>query len=178
MRKIIFISTVISCMFCAMLLQAATVYKKVNKDGSVEYSDKPFSGAKKVVLKDMDSQSTLPRYTPPRSTSTKSKNTPRNQDAKISITSPINGDTIRNNEGNITVLVQKQGKKSKSYKTQILVNGTAVGKPTQASVISLKNIDRGELKIKAQLISSSGKILASTKETVVYLHRVSVIRSK
>ncbi len=179
MRKIIVISIALLCLLHVLALQAGTIYKKVNKNGSVEYSDKPFPGAKKIILKDINSQTTLPQYTPPKSTTgdSKKRDKQRDKNANISITSPVHGDTIRNNEGNFTVLVQKQGKKAKRYKTQILINGTPQGEPTQASVIKLKNIDRGELKIKAQLISSSGKILATTKETVVYLHRVSIIRN-
>jgi len=169
---------VIACTLFAALINAGTVYKKVSKDGSVQYSDKPFPGAVELKLKDIDAQNTLPRFIASTSSITKSNKATGNKKAEITIISPIHGDTIRNNQGDLTVLVQKKGAKNKSYKTRVLINDSTVTKPTQSTVIEVKNLDRGEQKIKVQLISSSGKILATSKETVVYLHRVSVIRSK
>jgi len=159
------------------MIHAGTVYKKVNKDGSVEYSDMPFPGAAELTLKDIKAQNTLPSFKRPSTTNKKSARVQADTKAAISIQSPSNGETIRNNQGNLTILVQKQGSKNNKYKTQILINGAPVGEPTQASVISIKNINRGEQKIKAQLLSSSGKILATSSETVVFLHRASIIRS-
>lgn len=161
---------------CILSAHANTVYKKVNKDGSVQYSDKPFPGAIEHKLKDMDSQSKLPALLPP--STFKGQKSQNKIKTSITIVSPQHGATIRDNQGSFTILVQKQGDKKKNYKTQILVNGSPVGEPTQASVIPLKNIDRGEIKVIAQLLSSSGKILATSEETVVYLHRASVIRSR
>jgi len=172
------ISIVIVCFLLGTsMLYAGTVYKKVNKDGSVEYSDVPFTGASEVKLKDIDQQNTLPAFKRPPSLTNKPTRKSSAAKPDVHIVSPLNGDTLRDNEGNITIVVQKEGKEKKKYKTQILINGAPVGKPTQASVISIKNISRGEIKIKAQLLSRTGKILATTPETVVYMHRVSVIRS-
>jgi len=177
MRSLVSI-VIVCCLLATSMLYAATVYKKVNKDGSVEYSDSPFPGASEVKLKDIDKQNTLPAFKKPQSLISKPSSKSSTVKPDIHIVSPLNGDTLRDNEGNITIVVQKEGKQKKKYKTQILVNGVPVGKPSQASVISLKNINRGELKIKAQLLSRTGNILATTPETVVYMHRVSVIRSK
>jgi len=162
----------------ACQLAAETVYKRINKDGSIQYADKPFKGAKPLQLKDISQQSRLPAYKPPQPQSDVKKTITTDSNAHINILSPSHGETIRNNQGNITVMVQSHASALTKTRTQVLVNNILVSRPTQASVIQLKNIQRGELKIKAQLISSSGKILATSTETVVYLHRASVSRGK
>jgi len=163
---------------CACQLGAETVYKRVNKDGSIEYADKPFKNAKLLKLKDISQQSKLPTLIAAKPQADITGSDRKTQTARINILSPTHGETIRNNQGNITVMVQSHADQQTKTRTQILVNNILVSEKTQASVIQLKNMQRGELKIKAQLISSSGKILATSNETVIYLHKASVNRGK
>ena len=176
-RYIIILSLFLPALLLSQSLNADTVYKKVNQDGSVEYSDQPFAGASELKLEQHKGQSTLPAYTPSQLSSSSLSKKKTNNVVNIEVLSPKHGDTIRNNEGNLTIMVQKFGKNKNTYKTQILINDSPIGNLTQATVIKLKNLDRGEIKIKAQLISRSGKILATSTESVVYLHRMSVIRT-
>jgi len=170
-----YIAIVIVLLFaCIQSANAYTVYKKVNKDGSVQYSDKPFPGAIKVKLPPINTQDPKikqPDFTP-------QINQPQNskKNASIEIISPNNGDSIRDNAGNLTIMVQKQLPNKKTYSTQLLINDEPYLKPFKGTVLKLKNMDRGIIKIKVQLQNSSGNVLATSSETVVYMHRASVIR--
>ncbi len=157
-------------------VQAGTVYKKVNKDGSVEYSDKPFKDAKAVIIPNQQ-QSQLPSLAPVIIPTYKHSNK-TNASNKITITMPKHGATIRNNNGNFTIMVQKVTKTKQQPYTQISINGIAYKKPSQGNVFKVKNIDRGEVTIQAKLLNNSGNVLATSLETVIYLHRVSNIKVK
>lgn len=178
MNYAIIFSLLSSLLLSSIAVSATTVYKKINEDGSVEYSDKPFPGAKPLKLKNISDQTTLPVPTPPSKLSPATPNKAAKVTYDIAITSPAQGATIRNNQGNFTVLVQKKGEARKRYKSRVFVNGVPVGSASQDAVFNIKNADRGELKIKAQLLSSSGKVLATSNETVVYLHRATSIRAR
>jgi len=153
---------------------AYTVYKKVNKDGSVQYSDKPFPGAIKVKLPPVNTQDPIikqPDFEPPTNQAQDKK-----VNASIDIITPNNGDSVRDNAGNLTIMVQKQLPDKKTYLTQLLINDRPYSKPFKGTVLKVKNMDRGIIKIKVQLQNSSGNVLATSSETVVYMHRASVIR--
>ncbi|MDP2561041.1 hypothetical protein [Psychrobium sp. 1_MG-2023] len=163
--------------------QAGVVYKKVMPDGSVKYSDKPFLGSKPVLIKDRSTRNNK-KQTVSRSLSTSKSLIDDKEKTKskvrpaITINSPAHGDTIRDNNGNFTIVVQPTIDKKAQYKIQLFLNNKPHGKPSQSTVYNIKNHDRGEVKIKAQLQSSSGQILATSKEAIIYLHRVSVIKAK
>jgi hypothetical protein len=95
----------------------------------------------------------------------------------INILTPSNGDTVRSNGGNLTIMVQKQLAGEKQYLTQLFINDKPYLKPFKGTVLKAENLDRGIIKIKAQLQNRSGNVLATSSETVVYMHRATVNRS-
>ena len=59
----------------------------------------------------------------------------------------------------------------RGFKVRLIMNGAIHGEPQTRSVFILRDVDRGEHKIKLELINNQGKIIASSKERTVYLHR-------
>lgn len=162
--------------FIALLgsVTAGTLYKKVNKDGSVEYSDQPFTGAKPVEFT-INNQTQLP---PLRRQQDSGRHTnSQATDYAISIQSPSPQQSIRSNSGDLTIMVQTTPALTRGLLVQLFINNAPHGKPSQHTVFKVKNIDRGEVKIKAQLITSYGNVLASSPEAIVYLHRATVRRA-
>lgn len=154
-------------------VSAFTVYKKVNKDGTVVYSDKPFPGAKKVNLPPINTRKTQPLPTP-----IVTEKVPEKEVATITILSPTNGDSIRSNAGELTVTVGTTHAADNRYKIQLLINDKPYGVPVQTTTFTLKELDRGIIKIKAQLQGRRGKVLATSSETVVYMHKASINRAR
>lgn len=152
---------------------AFTVYKKVNKDGTVIYSDKPFPGAKKVNLPPINTRKTQPLPTP-----VISEKPPEKEAASIEILSPTNGDSIRSNGGELTITIGTTYSTGNRYKIQLLINDKPHDVPTQTNIFTLKELDRGIIKIKAQLQGPRGKVLATSSETVVYMHKASINRAR
>lgn len=155
-------------------VSAFTVYKKVNKDGSVSYSDKAYPGSIKIQLPPINTQDPQVKQPVIESTITKSN---EKVSASIDIITPSNGDTVRNNAGNLTIMVQKRLSDKKQYLTQLLINDKPYLKPFKGTVFKMKNVDPGIINIKAQLQNRSGNVLATSSETVVYMHRATVNRS-
>jgi len=158
---------------------AATVYKKTNSDGSISYADLPFTGAvaAEVKLKNvtpLPALTTAPNASAPVSSSLQSAVT---QNHAITIATPQHQQTVRANDGRLTVMVQTTAPPSNKITIQLFINNSPYGQPSQNTVFEVKNIDRGEVRIKAQLLNKLGNILATSPETVVYLHRATVKRT-
>ena len=165
--------TAIALLFISLCVSADTIYKKVNQDGSVAYSDQPFAGAQAINVT-ISKQTQLPTtHSLSNRHTTKSAHNALPAYA-IGITSPLNGQTVRNNNGELTIMVQTTPQFDDNYLIQIFINNTPHSEPSQLTVFKLKNIDRGEIKIKVQLLTIDGNILATSPETLVYLHRATV----
>ncbi len=91
----------------------------------------------------------------------------------IVITSPTNGETIRNNNGEILVYTELNRPLTMLEQLQLLINGQPYGAPSTKTVWHLKNVDRGTHRFSIQVVGS-GKVIASSSIVTVYLHRASV----
>ena len=176
MRKI-FSVLVVSASF-GLLLNAtavkAEVYKKVNPDGSVEFTDVPKSSDETPVP--LSPMTTFkPTTAPPISSSPKSTKPSISKYTSVSITSPANEETIRDNAGNLTVTASLTPNLQPGHKMILLDNGTNQGESTSGS-FKLSNVDRGSHVLTIQVQDATGKVLISSEPVTVFLHRQSAIR--
>ncbi len=91
----------------------------------------------------------------------------------INIISPTNGETIRDNNGAITVKITLNRALIPTEQLQLLMNGKPIGALSTKTVWQLKKIERGSHSFSIQLVVS-GKVIASSSLVTVYLHRASV----
>lgn len=97
--------------------------------------------------------------------------------ATVSLLAPIHQQTIRSNDGNITVRAVSNRKLNPKLQAQLVIDGRVHGRPQTTLSWQLTHIDRGSHQIQIQLLKN-GKILASSESITVYLHRVSQARPK
>ena len=148
------------------------VFKHVNPDGTITYSDKPAPGAKEVEVP------TVPTYKPPKVP----QFTPYQEPKKpvpfaydsIKITSPANDETIRDNTGNVTVTVAVSPGLRAGDRIEYLMDGTAMERTSQTS-FEIKNMDRGSHMITAQVVDASGNVL-NTANVTVHMQRTSILQ--
>ncbi|HEC19508.1 MAG TPA: DUF4124 domain-containing protein [Gammaproteobacteria bacterium] len=154
---------------------SAEVYKRVNPDGSVEFSDVPGKQDDKPVPLRPMSTFTPPPVPPPTSTpqtpSTQAKYT------ELRITSPANEASIRENSGTLKVSVAVKPGLQSGHRLVLLLDGAAKAESTTGD-FTLKNVDRGEHTLSAQVVDAQGKVLISAPSVSIYLHRFSAIRPK
>lgn len=89
---------------------------------------------------------------------------------KIELTKPQDQQTIRNNIGKLTIMTSLSKPIKATEKIRLLING-AIKKQQQSPAFTLFSVPLGEHKLQLQLISQSGKILASSKLITIYMHR-------
>jgi len=167
----LFFALVVTLLFGLLLSTAsisAEVYKKVNPDGSVEFTDAPKSkDATPVPLSPTNTFKATPA--PPISSSQKSKPT-ANQYTSASITSPSNDAAIRDNAGNLTVTASVTPSLQSDHKMVLMDNGVALSESTSGS-FQLSNVDRGSHSLSIQVQDSAGKVIISSDPVTVHLLR-------
>lgn len=176
----LFLALVLS--LSAPLLCAQTVYTWVDENGVLHMSDTPNSGAKSVQLPDLEGaapppqvESTQSLAKPNEATKALTKATKKEElpPLSLSLQSPSHDETIRSNQGLITIQVQTNRKLDIGEQLQLMFDGNRYGAPQTSTLWQLKNIERGTHIIAVQAFRS-GKLIASTSPISVHLHRTKI----
>ncbi len=146
------------------------IYVWRNEKGVLVFSDSPRPGAEEVKTK--------PGNVIQSSTSVDTEVLDiKPQEAKeqyeIAITIPKNNATIRDNTGSIYISGGIKPRFKPGLQVQLYLDGEPHQKPQEHSMFSLRNIDRGEHKIKMLLLDEKGKVIASSTSVTFYMHRAS-----
>jgi hypothetical protein len=173
MKKFLSLVTLFSACFYA----EAGIYKWVDENGEVIYSDKP-------------RVENMKEHTPPSIQITPAiKPVAQPEIAEeapvavtnytaFSITSPANDETIRNNAGNFTVtlkLAPPLSSKDGHY-INLQIDGKTRVSRTSKLAIDLNFIDRGTHIISAEIRDPQGKLLKSSNSVSIHLHRQSQLQ--
>lgn len=148
---------------------AQTIYKVVQADGTILYTDTPQEGASQVELQGNTSNVTDSLPTPQVKPQPAKKPTPR---YTVTITSPEPEATIRNNQGNITISASTTPAFRGRYR---LTFDDQSAKINNAGIFSLTGIERGAHTYHIDIIDNKGKTLASTPSQTLYLHQASAL---
>jgi len=92
----------------------------------------------------------------------------------VAITTPADGETVHDNEGNLRVALAIEGA-GETPKTRLLLDGSPYGPDQCAPSFTLNNIDRGQHTLQAQLIDSEGRVIAVSQSVIVHLWRASAL---
>ena len=157
--------------FLALSLGAdAAVYKIVNPDGSISFSDRPQEGAEEIdvgtvqtvdtpapaVSKKQPEQASFPGY------------------EVFEVTSPKNDETFRDNGGLVSIQLTLQPKLFRDHTINIFMDGKDIGGGRSTSV-TLQNVDRGSHRVHATVVGKDGAQVTSTSPVTFHLHRTSVL---
>lgn len=154
---------------CLTFTASAEVYRSVDKDGNVVFSDEPSPDAELIELDELQTIQPPPvgnfEYTPPK------KVKPRY--SELSITSPADDLAIRNNAGNVTVNVSSSPRVNGGDVLVLYVDGKEIelGSSTTHSFTAM---DRGTHQLRAVIKNSEGRILISSKSVNFHLLRQAV----
>jgi len=157
----------------------AKMYKWVDADGNISYSDQPpFKGAEQL---EPPAISTTPAVNVPKKAA-KAEDDEDEKTTKYSffkIMSPENDATIRDNNGNFSLSMSSRPAidTAAGHYISILIDGKVAVKKSSTTA-SLSNIDRGTHKISAQIKSRDNKVIRSTPIVTVHLYRQIVPRAK
>ena len=144
------------------------IYVWRNEQGVLVFSDSPRPGAEEVKVKNKNDQLT--------SVDTSILDIKPNvieEKYQVTISQPENNATVRDNTGSVYVAGRIKPIFKQGLKIQLYLDNTPYQEPQAHSMFVLRNIDRGEHKIKMDLLNNQGKVIASSNSIIFYMHRAS-----
>lgn len=178
MRAQFFLVSLIACLAGSPAL--AAIYKTVDEDGNVVFTDVPPKDQSKAI--EIDARNTyqptpLPAASTPAATATDGAETEEELAVNyesLRITSPADDEAVRENAGNVTISVSANPSLDvqQGHRVQILVDGSPLANAAATSV-SLTNIDRGTHLLVAQILDADGQVLISSSPVTFHMLRYS-----
>ena len=154
---------------------SAGLYKGLDEEGNVIYSDKPFENSQ---------QFTPPAITvidaakvPPKKEEVVEDKTAETKYTKFSITAPKNNQTIWN-VPDLTVALQLTPAldTAAGHTTWLLMDGKPLVKKSQSLLLQIGRADRGQHTLQAQVKNKKGKIIKRTKTITIHIKNTVVQR--
>jgi hypothetical protein len=165
-------------LFALMLVATASlgqVYKTVDEDGNVRYSDTPAAGGSSEAV-EIPQTNTV---SPPPANAWEQREQPREQaqeavDYQPVITAPANETTIPMGPGNFSVSAEVQPPLADGHTLQLYIDGSPEGVPQERTSWSLTNVFRGAHDLEVAVLDRDGEELARSRSVRVYVMRPSI----
>ena len=150
----------------------ADIYKSVNDQGVIEYSDQPREGAEKIKVKNPQSIS-LPKGSDVFTSS--NSDTDANIDSgatyqSIVITQPANDSSFNSGNGQVSISSETVPALQENHAIQLVMDGTPYNSNKNGS-FSLANVDRGEHQLQVNVVNEAGETIIGSAITTFTLHR-------
>jgi hypothetical protein len=167
--------------FCVLLLLAALVpvyaevYRSVDEDGNVIFSDTPREGSESIELRET---TVVPALKPQRrrSSSAPVAGNVALPYESIAIASPPHEETLRDQQQvDVSVALAPGLQTDFGHEVQLYVDGAPFGNPGSATQFVLEEVERGEHKLQAAVLDRSGRELKRSKSSVFFFHKHSVL---
>ena len=165
-------NTLLKSLLIPALLYSFTVsaglYKGLDEDGNVTYSDKPFENSQKFTppaITVIDAPKIAPKKEAPvEEESTETTYT------KFSIVAPKNNQTIWNTPDlSVALQLTPALDTAAGHTTWLLMDGKPLVKKSRSLLLQIGRADRGEHKLQAQVRNEKGKIIKRTKTITVHI---------
>ena len=151
----------------------AAVYKIVNPDGTVSFSDRPQAGAEEL---DLGHVQTISSPTPVESAEPVEHDAPPGYDV-FEVASPKNDETLRDNGGVVEIRLTIEPRLFRDHTISIFMDGKELGGGGRSPGIILQNVDRGTHVVHATIVGKNSEQVTSTSPITFHLHRTSVLSS-
>ena len=170
--------------FPAGIAMGTQLYKSVDADGNIVYSDTPTPGAEQLTPPPISTVDSLPKpetaeteAKPGEETAEDAAKKPPTKYTKFSIVSPRNDDTIWDNTGAVPVslLLEPPLDTENGHSIWVYVDGKAVVRKSHNLLKPLSGIDRGAHTIRAEVRDANRKTLRRSANVTVHMKRTSVI---
>jgi hypothetical protein len=174
MRALLFTLMTSASLLGAVAAASTTVYKWVDENGVVHYSDQPHPNAQKLQVEDVQSykptqlpfSNGIPPATAPAAADTGYKG--------CTIQQPAQDQTLENTD-KVTVAVQTDPPTHPGDQIFATLDGEPVNKgAATGNSFSISSLDRGEHTLAAQVRDSTGQVLCQTPSVTFYVHQPSL----
>lgn len=148
------------------------MYKKVDKNGKVTFTDKPIPGSTPITIKTNTNVVKTPKPTliqrQPKDAPNEDKGEQAFKYEVLSIDSPSNDKAVRANDGDINVIVGITPNIQPQHSLQLLLDGEAVGTAQKGPYFSLNNVNRGTHQLSVKVIDDESKDTVQTSESITF----------
>ena len=167
------VAVILFAILLSPLPASAEIYKWVDDEGNIVYSDTPNNRAEEYKPPSLNAIP-MPKPAP--------KTEPENKPAapgyqSFRIVSPKPEEVVRDNSGNLTIQLASKPPLQDGHYYSVLVDGYVMVKKTTDNTVTLPGINQGEHKIRALILNANGKTLARTGNVIVHMKRQGTISS-
>ena len=185
LRTIGIISFLVTMLVTASDAQAR-IYKTVDEDGNVVFTDVPPKDSSKSIEIEVGNIYHTPQPTKIAPSQQGAEESAASDDpagdeieepvveySTLQIVKPGEDEPVRENAGNLNVVVSISPALKANHSVQILLDGTVFATDFSTN-IQLTNVDRGTHVLTAQIIDSTGTVIMSSSPTSFHMQRISV----
>jgi hypothetical protein len=156
-------------MLHTLALAQDKIYKSVDEDGNVIYSDQPPSpDAEPIVLRESNIIETVKAQADP----IKSGDSGGSQPLEIGILSPENEETFWGTGNDLPVLLEIKPEMRPGMQINLYIDDEKVATVGTAQT-TLQQLDRGTHTFRAELVSNTGEIIATTESRTFFMKQFS-----
>lgn len=161
----------LACVLPSTSVVAQTVYRSVDDQGNVTYSDQQSPGSKKVIVAPVQTYDS--RAIPQNSIVPSAPKPPPAKPVytEFVIVSPADDEAVRSNSGDLTIGVRLNPELREGDRISFAVDGKAHGEPTRSTVQTLPAVDRGTHSLSAAVIDADGNRIATAPPVTFHLLR-------
>lgn len=165
----------------------AEVYKHVDKDGYVTYSDKPVKGTTKPHIPEPINTIKKDNKSSRKQTSSRRGADGDDEEGKkaaakaivpnytLSISTPTEGEVVRANAGSVTVQVAITPPLNTTNNHQIVVKLDGQAKQSQSTAVTFTEVSRGPHTLTAEITGEHGEVLTQSSPVTIQVLRRSAI---
>jgi len=165
---------------------SAELYRWVDAQGNVHYSDTPQAGAEQVELKRTNVIKSQRSATSRRSGSSRAADSADSADSEDGtaepfegyqsaiITSPTVDQTLWNIGGQLTVSVSTEPGLQPDHGLVIYLDGKAINDPVASTSLTIGDVYRGTHSVRAAIMSADGKVLINGPTTTFHVRQSSI----
>ena len=148
--------------------QADKVYKWVDAEGNVLYTDQPRKGAQEIKIAKQPPSTAVASYA--------SVAEDRFRYSAVTLAAPTNEGTIRDNEGNVPVSVNVVPplRSDRGDQIKLSLDGSALNTDPSSSEVVLAGLDQGAHTLQATVTDRTGRVLISSDPVEFYLKHWSI----
>jgi len=157
----------------------ASLYKGLDEEGNVTYSDTPFENAEKMTpppITVLDAPKKAPAAAP-KAEKEGSDKVVETTYKNFKISAPKNGQTIWN-VPDLTVAVQMTPSLNteQGHTVWLLMDGKILAKNSRSMLMQIGRADRGQHKLQAQIRNKKGKVINKSKSITIHIKNTVVTR--
>jgi len=175
LMKSVILNSLLAPLILLTFASHAGLYKGLDEEGNVVYSDTPFDNAEKITppaITIIDAPKVIPKKE-----IVEEEKPAETKYTNFRITAPKNNQTIWN-EPQLIVTLQLTPAldKKQGHTTWLIMDGKALVKKSQSLLLPIGRADRGAHTLQAQVRNQKGKIIKRTKSIKVHIKNTVITR--